>query len=177
MSPDTDNPHRAPVAQSCRARANGSGKAWRSEDGQALVEFALILPVVLLLLFAIANFGLNAVGPHIDETHIVSLGARLAEVNENCIVKGSPHSCELGTREEGAFLKWLTEQGDNSQVKHATATMCSPTSKLGDYVEIKLTYKYNPLPLLKLKAAEVPVTSTAQMRIEQEPYIPYPTAC
>lgn len=131
----------------------------------------------MLIMFAIVNFAISASNGAIDETHIASEGARLAEVNENCIVKGSPHTCELGTREEAAFLKYLTAQGDSSQVKGAVATMCSPTSKLGDYVEVKLTYKFNPLPLLKLKSAEIPVTDTAQARIEQEPYIPYPTTC
>ncbi len=81
-----------------------------------------------------------------------------------------------GVREEGAFLKYLTEQGDNSQVRNAVATMCSPTSKLEDYVQVKLTYKYKWLPLLNLGVTETPVTSTAQMKIEKEPSIPYP-AC
>jgi hypothetical protein len=147
----------------------------RSQSGQATVEFALIIPIVVLILFGIAYFGI-ALNDWIDETHIASTGARFAEVNENCIVKGSPHTCELGVREEGPFLKWLTEQGDNSQIKNAVATMCSPTSKLGDYVEVKLTYKYKWVPVLKLKVAETPLTSTARMRIEQEPYVPYP-AC
>jgi hypothetical protein len=147
---------------------------WRSESGQAMVEFALVIPIVLLILFGIAYFGI-ALNDWIDETQITSEGARLAEVNENCIVKGSPHSCEIGVREEGAFLKYLTEQGDNSQVRNAVATMCSPTSKLEDYVQVKLTYKYKWLPLLNLGVTETPVTSTAQMKIEKEPSIPYPT--
>ncbi len=148
----------------------------REESGQALVEFMLILPLLLLVLFGIAYFGI-ALNDWIDETHMVSEAARLAETNNTCIVAGSPHACEIGVREEAAFLKWLTAQGDNSQVQKATATMCSPTSKLHDYVEVKLTYKYKWLPLLKLKVAETPVTSTAQMTIEKEPATPYPTTC
>ncbi len=58
-----------------------------------MVEFALVIPIVLLILFGIAYFGI-ALNDWIDETQITSEGARFAEVNENCIVKGSPHSCE-----------------------------------------------------------------------------------
>jgi Flp pilus assembly protein TadG len=232
--------------------------AFRSEEGQALVEFALILPVALLFLLGIAHFGL-ALNGRIDETHIVSDGARHASVNAICgagtrtkaiiikatLLNGSrtmtvtagfaelaagmdvegnsipegttlvkvisegaktwemskaatgtvsipedvkayghsaPHTCELGAPEEverAAFLNWLRSQGDSSSVKGAKATMCSPTSKLGDYVEVKLTYNYNWIPFLKekLKVAETAITSTAQMRIEKEPSIPYPTVC
>lgn len=178
MSSATEHTPRPAAPAKRRAGGNRSTNARRAEHGQATVEFALILPVFLIILFGIAYFGV-ALNDWIDETQIVSNGARMAEVNENCIspVTKSPHKCELGVREEGPFLKWLTEQGDNNQVKGAVATMCSPTSKLGDYVEVKLTYKYKWLPFLKLKVVETPVTSTAQMRIEEEPYIPYPTAC
>jgi hypothetical protein len=169
----TDSKHSQRQAHHSPLGANGR---WRSQSGQAMVEFALVLPIILVLLFGIAYFGV-ALNDWIDETQITSEGARFAEVNENCIVKGSPHQCEVGVREEAAFLKWLTEQGDNGQVRGAVATMCSPTSKLEDYVEVKLTYKYKWLPLLAIHGAETPVTSTARMKIEKEPYVPYPTTC
>jgi hypothetical protein len=131
--------------------------------------------MILVVLFAIAYFGL-ALNDWINETQIASEGARLAEVNETCIAKGSPHTC-AGAPEEAAFLKWLTAQGDNAQVRGATATMCSPSSTLEDYVEVKLTYKYKWLPILHL--GETPLTSTARMKIEGVPLesYKYPTTC
>ena len=146
----------------------------RSEDGQALVEFALVLPVVLILLLGIAYFGI-ALTDWTDETNIANSGARYASRNEGCIVAESPKKCE--TREEAAFLKWLTQQGDNSQVKGATAEICSPTSEVGDWVEVKLTFEYNWLPLFEIAGAESPVTSTARMMIAEKPSTPYPTTC
>src|SRR5450759_1832055 len=52
------------------------------ESGVALVEFALILPVALLVFFGIAQFGL-ALNSANDETHLANEVARYATVNEN----------------------------------------------------------------------------------------------
>jgi Flp pilus assembly protein TadG len=261
----------------------------RCEDGQALVEFALVLPIVVIIIFGIASFGFALNGWN-DETHLVSEAARCAAVNSDCTgkevqftggvyevdevsvgkatagtivlsfkwngvvyktasiaynasattvaaavqaAKGTggetlPASCVKGAGElktavkltfEGsctgpvteqtitptgltagtpsfkratpgeygkptAFLQWITEQGDSAQVKSATATICSPTSKIGDYVEIKMKYTYNwfntstVFGLFGHKlSATTPITSTAQMRIEVPPSTPYPTTC
>src|SRR6266487_6369179 len=54
----------------------------RREDGVALVEFALILPLFLALVFGIFDFG-RAFNYWIDETHLANTGARWAVVNAN----------------------------------------------------------------------------------------------
>jgi TadE-like protein len=137
-----------------RARAEGDG----SEDGQALVEFALVLPIILIILLGIAWFGI-ALNDWINETQLTSEAARFAAVNQN-----------PGEKEKKSLLEWIQAQGDNGQVaKEAKATICSPTSAVGDYVEVKLTYMYKWLPIFQLGATETPLTSTAQMRIEVPP--------
>jgi Flp pilus assembly protein TadG len=269
------------AAGQTRELTRSGAKGGKSEDGQALVEFTLILPIVLIILFGIVYFGLTLNG-WIDETQLTSEGTRYAEVNQTCIGeatvwsstttyaesatvqetegrvytstkaantdhkpstspewwrRASPKTCEgapessrvvngaciekaplwssattyaIGepVRTEGAtegptyisikaantnhkpstspewwtpktcFLKWITEQGDNGPVKDATATMCSSTSKLGEPVEIELTYTHQWLPILDLGATQSPVTSTATMRIEAAPASgTYPTEC
>src|SRR5947208_5016187 len=52
------------------------------ERGAALVEFVLVLPLVLLLLFAMIDFG-KAFNYWNDETHLANEAARYAVVNKN----------------------------------------------------------------------------------------------
>ena len=54
-----------------------------SESGAVLVEFALILPLVLILLLLILDFG-RAINYWVDTTHLASEGARLAAVDKVC---------------------------------------------------------------------------------------------
>ena len=53
---------------------------WRNEKGTALVELSLVLPLLLILLLGMADFG-KAMTEWIDETHLASEGARLAAVS------------------------------------------------------------------------------------------------
>jgi Flp pilus assembly protein TadG len=55
------------------------GRLRRSEDGAALVEFAIVLPVLLLLVFGIIDFG-RALSAQNSITAAVHDGARLAAV-------------------------------------------------------------------------------------------------
>jgi Flp pilus assembly protein TadG len=52
------------------------------EKGQALVEFALILPLVLLILLGLVDFG-RAMNYYNDMTQLAAEGARSAAVNHN----------------------------------------------------------------------------------------------
>jgi hypothetical protein len=180
MQPSTAQmlPTSASGATGSRTATDIAGAA--SQDGQALVEFALVLPIVMVVLFGIVLFGF-ALHDSINETQLVSEAARFAAVNS-----------EHGTGEikeptkPTVFLKWITEQGDSSNVQNATATICSPTSAVGDYVEVKLTYMYNWFAASKIFevfgqkfSAATPLTSAARMRIEVPPSKNehYPIAC
>src|SRR5919201_6035109 len=56
-------------------------RVW-DERGVALVEFALVVPLVLLLILGMIDFG-KAINYWIDETHLANEGARWAAVNKN----------------------------------------------------------------------------------------------
>jgi Flp pilus assembly protein TadG len=62
-------------------------KVWRDEKGASLVEFALILPVFALLLFAIVDFGL-VFGGYISVQNEVNAAARAVSLNE--VASGCP---------------------------------------------------------------------------------------
>lgn len=59
-------------------------RRWRTrgERGQSLVEFAMVLPLLLLVLFAIIDFGRIYQG-HVTLTNAVREGARLGAVGES----------------------------------------------------------------------------------------------
>src|SRR5687768_14343436 len=54
----------------------------RSDDGAAAVEFALILPLLILLVFGIVEFG-RAYNAKVTLTHAVREGARALAVGED----------------------------------------------------------------------------------------------
>src|SRR5438309_10995809 len=54
----------------------------RDDRGVALTEMALVLPLLLLLILGMIDFG-KAINYWIDNTHLANEGARLAVVNNN----------------------------------------------------------------------------------------------
>jgi Flp pilus assembly protein TadG len=66
------------------------GRLIRSERGTAIVEFALIAPVLFLLVFGIIEFG-RALNYYNDLTQLAGQGARAAAVSRN------PDSTAVGT--------------------------------------------------------------------------------
>src|SRR5688500_20154154 len=85
-----------------RALLRGRDRA-RSEDGVALVAFALRLPVLALLLFGMLDFG-KAFNYWIDETHLANEGARWAVVNRN------PSS-------SGTLQQYIKEQATTTELR------------------------------------------------------------
>src|SRR3982751_4555413 len=62
--------------------ARGALRRCRDERGVALTEMALVLPLLLLLILGMVDFG-KAINYWIDNTHLANEGARLAVVNSN----------------------------------------------------------------------------------------------
>jgi Flp pilus assembly protein TadG len=133
------------------ARAIGT-----AEHGQALVELALVLPILLLLVVGIAKFSL-ALNSANDETHLANEVARYASVNED----PSPE----------ALQKWAKNQADSKALTGQLVCISFPkgTSNVGDPVEVKVTGTMKWLPILKLKVASSTVEGKADMRIEAPP--------
>jgi hypothetical protein len=82
------------------------------ERGVALVEFALVLPLVLLLLFGMIDFG-KAINYWNDETHLANEAARYAAVNSN--PGGS-----------GSLEDWIKQRADSGELKYGGASIESP---------------------------------------------------
>ena len=137
----------------------------RSEQGTALVEFALVIPILLLVLFGTLTFA-KAFNYWIDETHLAAEGARWAVVNSN------PGS--------GSLQQYIQQQADSSQLRglaHVCITFptnpASGTSgQVGDPVHVSVTSDYNWMPFVASRASLAPstaITGSATMRLEALP--------
>jgi Flp pilus assembly protein TadG len=146
------------------------------QGGVALVEFALVLPLILLLLLGMIDVG-KALNYWNDETHLANEAARAAAVNRspvagetiNQAVRDEADSAELrngGTSSISSpglrICIWFpnnTDSSDDPARDHAT----------GDPVEVKVSAKYNWLAYLVgrgLRASST-ITATSRMRLEK----------
>ena len=140
----------------------------RDEDGSALVEFTLLLPVLLLLLFGVLDFG-RAINYWIDESQLANVGARYAAVNHN----PGPGSTLQESVLEQADTDELRNGGTSSVPTPAEVCIDFPngSSSVGDPVETTVSVTYNWLPFLgeELDFATTTMTGSATMRLEQAP--------
>jgi Flp pilus assembly protein TadG len=136
-----------------------------SEDGASLVEFALVLPVLVVLLFAMLDFG-KAFNYWIDETHLANEGARWAVVDRN------PGG--------GSLQQYLVDQATTDELRNGgTASVADPaevcisfpsgTSNVGDPVLVTVSATYNWLPVIGLDTAQTTITGSSHMRLEALP--------
>lgn len=105
-----------------------SRKAYRNEQGQTLTEFAMILPILLLLLFAIVQLGI-VFNHYVTLTDAARAGARKAVVSRRA---ASPSSTTVtAVRNSAANL-------DQSKLGVTVSTTWQP----GEDVTVTATYPY-----------------------------------
>jgi Flp pilus assembly pilin Flp len=100
------------------------------ETGAALVEFALILPILAVLLFGMLEFG-KIFNYWIDETHLTAEGARWAVVNN--VPSGS------------SLQQYVLGQADSAELSSGAHVCISfpngGTPKVGDPVRFDMSYQ------------------------------------
>jgi Flp pilus assembly protein TadG len=122
-----------------------------SEDGQALVEFALVLPLLALILFAIIQFGI-AFNNYLALTDAVRAGAREAAVSR--AAPDPTAQAEDAVRDAAANL----DQDD------LTVTVTS-TWVRGEDVRVLATYPFT-LNVLGVAVASGKLESETTERVE-----------
>jgi hypothetical protein len=139
-------------------------RSLRAERGQAVVEFALVLPLLGLFLFGILDFG-RAYNYWIDETHLASEGARYAAVDQNPDPMKSSFLAAVRDQAKGALHDGGSSVPDPLQV---CVSFPNGTHAVGDpvQVEVKSTYQFMSIFGIDL-AQDVKATST--MRLERVP--------
>ena len=171
---NTMKPHRERVA-SARTTPSplyaAAPRVWlraRAEDGSALVEFTLLLPVLLLILFGVLDFG-RAINYWIDESQLANVGARYAAVNRN---PGPGTTLQQSIRSQ-ADTQELRDGGTSSVPSPAEVCINFPngSSNVGDPVQTTVSVSYNWLPFLgdQLDFASTTLSGSATMRLEQAP--------
>jgi Flp pilus assembly protein TadG len=140
-------------------------RLFNEQKGTSLVEFALILPVLALILFGLLDFA-KAFNYWNDQTHLAAEGARWAVVNSN------PGS--------GTLQQYLQQQADTSELR-GLATVCvsfpnnpdtGTSGQVGDPVMVTVRSRYTWIPFVASKASLSPsttITGTATMRLEALP--------
>jgi Flp pilus assembly protein TadG len=140
---------------------------YRDETGAALVEFALVLPLLLVVLLSVVDFG-RAFNHWIDSTHIANVAARYATVNKN---PGAPGQ----TLQEYMRLSAATsELRDGAEVciefRRSDGTT-NPSPQVGDSVTVTVDSTFSWLDFLvgELGLADTAITGSATMRLESTP--------
>lgn len=135
----------------------------RDESGQSLVEFALALPIVLLIVMALVDFG-RGISLWLDATHLASDGARLAAVN------AAPPSGTLSqyilTQAPGNLQSGDSGSAGLQGPAKVCITLPSGSSR-GEPVTVKVTGSYNWIP-----GGFIPgtfsIVGSSTMRLEQD---------
>jgi TadE-like protein len=142
------------------------------EHGQALVEFAIVVPLLLLLVLGIVDFGL-AYNYKNDQTSLANQALRYAVVNNCSPCGGQPIEDFIKSTSDSPELENGNPPGSfGVQQPGVTISFCLPevspgvqsTGAAGEPIEAAATSSYNWLPFLNL--GNVTIKSTAIGRVE-----------
>lgn len=125
----------------------------RSDAGQAFVEFALVLPILCVLLFGIVQVGI-AYKDYVTVTDAVRAGARKGAVSRNMGSGPASSATESLVRSSASDL-------DQSKLEVTVTSGWNP----GDDLNVKASYPYD-INLLGFVVASGKFSSTTTERVE-----------
>jgi TadE-like protein len=142
-----------------------------NERGVAMVEFALVAPLLFLLLFGMIDFG-KAFNYWNVEQQMANQGARLAAVNA-----AGPWSCDGAPAP--ALADYIQCQAVTGELRNGNSLWLADGAKvcidapdgldIGDPVQVEVKADYNWLPLIAdhISVTQTRITGKATMRLEQ----------
>ena len=148
-----------------------SSKAARSESGQALVEFALVLPLLVVLLIGIVDMS-KAYNYWNDHNQLAGVAARQAAIGRN------PDPATYPT-----LADWVRAQAETAELRtggsgrgvQSPGICISITAPDGAtvgkpvVVEVESTYRFFSLPLAGVSLGDANMRGSATMRLENDP--------
>ena len=149
----------------------------RDECGQALVEFAIVVPLFLILMFGIIDFG-QALNYWNDETNMANVAARYAVVLPASSSNSYP-ACSLSGVAATNLTTYVQCMASNSYslsglsvcVKDLTNPTVPSPFQAQDQIEVEIKYSDHVPVLGPLTPWTVPfnLSSSATMMMEQTP--------
>jgi Flp pilus assembly pilin Flp len=157
----------APRACAPRAgAAGGAGAGGAREDGAAAVEFAVLLPLLVALLFGFVQFGL-ATGDRIQAASAAREGARLAVV-------GIDDWSSIG----GSGKSFWQVVGEQSGLRAISNCRLETDGVVGGTLTVSFDFPIDlAVPFLPTPPSWRTGTARASMRIEQLSAPPGPGGC
>jgi hypothetical protein len=147
------------------------------QRGTALVELALVLPLLMVLLLGMVDFG-KAFNSWIDETHLANEAARLAAVNYTPAGGWSADGC-TDPNPNVCLARYIQRQADTPELKSGrtgdsyapgqnAARICisypaGSMTTLGDPVQVTIQVNYRWLNYLtnRISLAATPIVGKA----------------
>jgi Flp pilus assembly protein TadG len=145
---------------------------FRDESGAALVEFALVIPWLLVVLLAIMDVG-RAFNYWIDSTHLANVTARYAAVNNN-----------PGAADGLTLQQYIEGQADTKELREGSSQVPDPVNvcisfpagtSVGDPVNVEVKSKWAWFGYLTERfddvglPLETEISGSATMRLEAAP--------
>jgi len=135
----------------------------RRPRGQALVEFALIVPIFILLLVGILDLG-RAIYAYNTVANASREGVRVGIVNQNVGAitdHAVDHAVALGLDASSIDVDFL-------EADYTDAAPCNVTPRYGCVVHVAVEYQYTPAtPILGDIVGSITITGESQQQIER----------
>lgn len=158
--------------------------ARHASRGQALVEFALIFPILMLLLFGVVDFG-RAIYDYNTLANAARAGVRVAIVNQNgagtgCAIgsgvtppdttKVSAHDCAIQAALEMGPVTVTVGYKDPTGATDPTDITSMPTCnpvQVGCLAVVTTSYTFRPItPVISSIVGTIPLSSTSTEPVE-----------
>jgi len=115
---------------------------WQNERGTAVVEFALVAPLLFLLVFGILDFG-RLLNYYNQESQLAGLGARSAAVNRNPDGAAVASGTSIQTQLVNTYAK-----GELNGKMKACISFGTLGAGVGNPVTVTTHYNFHFLPLI-----------------------------
>ena len=159
----TERADKGSMVSMVRESPSGEVRRLKRESGQALVEFALLLPLFMMIVVGIIQFGVG-LNYWLDMQRIANQGARWAVVNKFPGCSSAPDTqCSTPT-----LQGYLASEPVSGGLKPCVTIAFPVTTKnVGDPVKVELTNPFTFLPYVRL--GKITLSANATMRLEQKP--------